>query len=64
MDCHEFSLYSSLIFRGDVIRMTDHRGTDAQIASDEASQSDSEPMDEALNYLLRQLRDSQQRKAA
>ena len=50
--------------RIDVIRMTDHRGTDEQIASDEASQSDSKPMDEALNYLLRQLRDSQQRKAA
>ena len=34
--------------RIDVIRMTDHRGTDEQIASDEASQSDSKPMDEAL----------------
>lgn len=50
--------------RIDVIRMTDHRGTEEEIATTEAKQSDSKPMDEALNYLLRQLRDSQQRKAA
>ncbi|MGI9468624.1 MAG: TIGR03546 family protein [Rubripirellula sp.] len=50
--------------RIDVIRMTDHRGAQEAKATTEAKQSDSEPMDEALNYLLRQLRDSQQRKAA
>jgi len=50
--------------RIDVIRMTDHRGAEEETAATEAKKSDSEPMDEALNYLLRQLRDSQQRKAA
>lgn len=49
--------------RIDVIRMKDHRGT--QPDSLPANEFDSQqPMDEALNYLLRQLRDSQQRKAA
>ena len=50
--------------RIDVVRMTDHRGAEEETAMTEAKKSDSEPMDEALNYLLRQLRDSQQRKAA
>jgi uncharacterized protein (TIGR03546 family) len=50
--------------RIDVIRMTDHRGAEEAQATTEAEQTDPEPMDEALNYLLRQLRDSQQRKAA
>ena len=50
--------------RIDVIRMTDHRGAEKDQATTEAKPTDSEPMDEALNYLLRQLRDSQQRKAA
>ncbi len=50
--------------RIDVIRMTDHRGAAQEKPATDAEQSDSEPMDEALNYLLRQLRDSQQRKAA
>lgn len=50
--------------RIDVIRMTDHRGAEKDKATTEAKPTDSEPMDEALNYLLRQLRDSQQRKAA
>jgi uncharacterized protein (TIGR03546 family) len=50
--------------RIDVIRMTDHYGTKTEYVANEAEKEDSEPMDEALNYLLRQLRDSQQRKAA
>ncbi len=50
--------------RIDVIRMTDQRGAEKENATTETKPSDSEPMDEALNYLLRQLRDSQQRKAA
>ena len=50
--------------RIDVIRMTDHYGTETEYVANEADQDDAEPMDEALNYLLRQLRDSQQRKAA
>ncbi len=55
--------------RIDVIRMKDHRnvGTSddskTKDVTDELS-TDGQPMDEALNYLLRQLRDSQQRKAA
>ena len=52
--------------RIDVIRMKDHRsvGVPGPSKTDEAT--DGQPMDEALNYLLRQLRDSQQkqRKAA
>lgn len=52
--------------RIDVIRMTDYRNVsdinnEADAASDKPE--DEQPMDEALNYLLRQLRDSQQRKA-
>ena len=50
--------------RIDVIRMTDHRPTEDELAARTADAIDPEPMDEALNYLLRQLRDSQQRKAA
>ena len=52
--------------RIDVIRMQDHRDASSKSASQEADASPEEqqPMDEALNYLLRQLRDSQQRKAA
>ncbi len=52
--------------RIDVIRMKDHREASPESASQEAdaSQEEPQPMDEALNYLLRQLRDSQQRKAA
>ena len=52
--------------RIDVIRMNDHRGASPENASQEAdaSHEEQQPMDEALNYLLRQLRDSQQRKAA
>ena len=50
--------------RIDVIRMTAQRGPEKEQATTEAKPSNSEPMDEALNYLLRQLRDSQQRKAA
>ena len=51
--------------RIDVIRMSDYQ----QKESDGSVQAtveneDNQPMDEALNYLLRQLRDSQQRKAA
>ena len=49
--------------RIDVIRMTDHYGTATEYVANEADQDDAKPMDEALNYLLRQLRDSQQRKA-
>jgi hypothetical protein len=51
--------------RIDVIRMKDYRGAGDETASGHVDDSDSQqPMDEALNYLLRQLRDSQQRKAA
>lgn len=51
--------------RIDVIRMVDHRKMTAASESAEDQASDpSQPMDEALNYLLRQLRDSQQRKKA
>ena len=50
--------------RIDVIRMTDHYGTEKDYAASEPKPDAPEPMDEALNYLLRQLRDSQQRKAA
>ena len=50
--------------RIDVIRMTDHYGTEKDYAASESKPDAPEPMDEALNYLLRQLRDSQQRKAA
>jgi hypothetical protein len=49
--------------RIDVIRMKDYRGSDEASEQHDASEPQ-EPMDEALNYLLRQLRDSQQRKAA
>ena len=60
--------------RIDVIRMKGDRNTHADSGSaptggagrqDSRNQkSDEQPMDEALNYLLRQLRDSQQRSAA
>ncbi len=51
--------------RIDVIRMKDYRGVDSNMETSSADGTSTEqPMDEALNYLLRQLRDSQQRKAA
>lgn len=52
--------------RIDVIRMTDHRAaaTEDDERTPHNESNDPQPMDEALNYLLRQLRDSQQRKAA
>jgi len=53
--------------RIDVIRMQDYCPSDDETNSDSERSTDSaepQPMDEALNYLLRQLRDSQQRKAA
>ena len=52
--------------RIDVIRMKDHRSVGVPGASKVDEATDGQPMDEALNYLLRQLRDSQQkqRKAA
>ncbi len=66
--------YMAVETRIDVIRMKgDHRSTGPTVSgqSGNASQQPTEnkmkeeqPMDEALNYLLRQLRDSQQRSAA
>lgn len=51
--------------RIDVIRMKDYRDSNPDNAQAEQDDADSQqPMDEALNYLLRQLRDSQQRKVA
>lgn len=50
--------------RIDVIRMKDHRSATTGDAASPDEPKDGQPMDEALNYLLRQLRDSQQRKAA
>ncbi len=54
--------------RIDVIRMKDYRDASASsntMTDAPGEQGDKqEPMDEALNYLLRQLRDSQQRKVA
>jgi uncharacterized protein (TIGR03546 family) len=54
--------------RIDVIRMKDYRDPNASQDSNSdtaGEQTDSQqPMDEALSYLLRQLRDSQQRKVA
>jgi uncharacterized protein (TIGR03546 family) len=51
--------------RIDVIRMVDHRNAKSENASQQVDASEEQqPMDEALNFLLRQLRDSQQRKAA
>lgn len=53
--------------RIDVIRMRDYRDdeTSADASIDAASKNETaQPMDEALNYLLRQLRHSQERKAA
>jgi uncharacterized protein (TIGR03546 family) len=51
--------------RIDVIRMQDNRESASQPAVQTSdAKTDHQPMDEALNYLLRQLRDSQQRKAA
>jgi uncharacterized protein (TIGR03546 family) len=49
--------------RIDVIRMKDYRSGNVSSTSEEAAKQ-AQPMDEALNYLLRQLRDAQQRKAA
>ncbi|MGB0598944.1 MAG: TIGR03546 family protein [Rubripirellula sp.] len=50
--------------RIDVIRMKDHRDVDPSSSTADLSENKAERMDEALNYLLRQLRDSKQRKAA
>jgi len=56
--------------RIDVIRLKDTRAidtaqeTNSKNASDAAHATDDQPMDEALKYLLRQLRDSQARKTA
>jgi hypothetical protein len=54
--------------RIDVIRMKEQSSAQAAGAAPEASDVDqtnpNQPMDEALNYLLRQLRDSQSRNAA
>jgi hypothetical protein len=50
--------------RIDVIRMKDHRSVDPAEPAENKTATDQQPMDEALNYLLRQLRDSHQRKAA
>ncbi|MEE2938294.1 MAG: TIGR03546 family protein [Planctomycetota bacterium] len=50
--------------RIDVIRMKDHRDVDPSSSTADLSENQAERMDEALNYLLRQLRDSKQRKAA
>jgi uncharacterized protein (TIGR03546 family) len=50
--------------RIDVIRMKDHRDVDSSSSTADLSENQAERMDEALNYLLRQLRDSKQRKAA
>ena len=51
--------------RIDVIRMSEHRDAAAvaDVAARDVSEQD-EPMSEALNYLLRQLNDSRQRRAA
>lgn len=50
--------------RIDVIRMKDHRTAPGTTDESTDGATDGPPMDEALNYLLRQLRDSQQRSAA
>ena len=54
--------------RIDVIRLRDVRAaqdkTDSHQSSDDTRSADDQPTDEALNYLLRQLRDSQSRKTA
>ncbi len=52
--------------RIDVIRMKDYHpdGTDAESSDQEPDGAAEQPLDEALRYLLQQLRHSQQRKAA
>jgi uncharacterized protein (TIGR03546 family) len=50
--------------RIDVIRIADYREPAKGVTSDSSNTDDNEPMDEAFRYLLHQLRDSQQRKAA
>jgi uncharacterized protein (TIGR03546 family) len=50
--------------RVDVIRMKDYRKIEDPKSDHSDAPAHDPPMDEALNYLLRQLRDSQQRKAA
>lgn len=49
--------------RIDVIRMKDYRPDGDKLKDDAPSTNTEQPMDEALNYLLRQLRNSQERKA-
>ncbi len=50
--------------RIDVIRIADYRESAKDESSDSTTMDNSEPMDEAFRYLLHQLRDTQQRKAA
>lgn len=54
--------------RVDVIRISDYRDSDPQhkagMNENTGADQDGEPMDEAFRYLLHQLRDTQQRKAA
>jgi hypothetical protein len=50
--------------RIDVIRLKDVDAAEKNKAANGSASSSDEPMDEALNYLLRQLRDSQSRKTA
>ncbi len=61
---HEIAIETRI----DVIRMKDYRDPNESAASNTDTAGEStdqqQPMDEALNYLLRQLRDSQQRKVA
>ncbi len=50
--------------RIDVIRIADYREPVKTESSDSSTMDNNEPMDEAFRYLLHQLRDTQQRKAA
>ena len=50
--------------RIDVIRIADYREPGKNESSDSSTMDNNEPMDEAFRYLLHQLRDTQQRKAA
>ena len=55
---------SAVETRIDVIRIKDQAVAQSDSNGQSASDSSNQPMDEALNYLLRQLRDSQSRNAA
>jgi len=71
---HDSETHVAVETRIDVIRMKGNdrsdsgsataAGTQAEQTSIDTNATDDQPMDEALNYLLRQLRDSQQRSAA